>query len=329
VLPRLARRTVVRACALLALSAAPLAAAAGPAAAAPLPGTALLATLDPVPASVDVIALVGTNRRLYTGLVGQGSLVDLGGELHGTPLLVAGEQASYVVGLGKGDVPYVRSFQRAWRRLAPAGITCQGPSAAVSGATLTVSCRGSNGHLWSGSTQLAGDALPYVATWTDRGGSVPYGTVAGVDAAGVVSYEVVGTDHASYRKTGSKSFTRVAGAPLCFGPLSQDDISGGGRACAAQDGALQVSSNDPADADGIATVRGRVVGRPGVARDVDGSSRYYVVGTDARLYVADQPAGGTLRAFRSVPSRASLFGLSAASLGASSDTAQALGQLAG
>jgi len=45
------------------------------------------------------------------------------------------------------------------------------------------------------------------------------------------------------------------------------------------------------------TVRGVVVGRPGAALDADGTRRYYVVGTDRKVYVATQAADGVLSGF--------------------------------
>ena len=320
-LPRPVRRSLARACAVLALAAVPLTGAVEPAGAAPL------ATLDTAPAApVDVVALVGTDRRLYVGLAGAKSYRDLGGSSYDAPLLIAGEQSSWFVGIGRGDVPYVRGFTRGWARLAPAGVTCRQPSAAVDGATLTVGCRGGNGHLWTGRTTVSGDALPYISRWVDRGGRVVLGAVAGVPRDGVFRYEVVGSDHVSTRTSTDRSgFAPVTGAPLCYGPLSQDDISGSGRACAKKGGTLVVSANDPADANGLASVPMTAVGRPGVARDEDGATRYYALDAAGALWTAGQSAGGIVSAARPVPARQALYGVSAASLGAVPEAAQALG----
>ena len=321
-LSRPVRRSVARGCALLALAVAPLATAVGPADAAPL------ATLDTTPAtSIDVVALVGTDRHLYVGLAGQDDYRDLGGASYEAPLLIAGEQSSWFLRIGRNSVPYVRSFERGWARLAPDGVTCTKPSAAVDGDTLTVGCRGANGHLWTGRTTVVGDALPYLDRWVDRGGQVVHGGVAGVPRDGVFRYEVVGGDHVSYRKTtGQPGFAAVTGAPPCYGPLTQDDISGGGRACAKRDGTLVVSANDPADANGLASVALTAAGRPGLARDEDGTTRYYALDGAGALWTAGQSATGVVSRPRTVAAPTAMYGVSAASLGASPEAAQALGQ---
>ena len=288
---------------------------AGAAVVASAPSPAGAATATPPP--LDLLAVVGTNSHLYVRFSTDPGWSDLGGRLTDTPALAAGEDDAYLLGTGGDGAPYVRGFgaDQGWRRLGPDGARCAGLSTAVNGATLSVACRGPNGKLYTGTTTLVPGEVPHVSRFTSRGGDLLYGSLTTVLPDGSFGYLVVGTNHAVYATTSTTTgFERVTGAPRCYGSLSADDVSGAGPACRAQDGSVTVTANDPADADGLVTLPGKTVGRPGVAVDEDGTSRYYVVGEDTRLSTGGEPADGTITPPQLGPSGKALYGVVAASL---------------
>ena len=291
------------------------------------PGAVLPDSVGPRPTTPpDLLAVTGEDHGLYVQIGGDGNWMDLGGSLRSAPVMAFGWGDLYFVAAGRDSVPYIRSFEQGWRRLGPAGVACADPAVTTDEDTLSVACRGADGHLLIGKAAIPERGLPHVTRFTDRGGDLRYGGLAGIEQDGSAYYEGVGRDHVVYATSDKGGLTPASETLRCYGSVSQDALGEGGAACRAQDATLQVSANDAADADGFTTLRGSTVGRPGVAVDDDGTSRYYVLGTGGRIYRAGQAAGGALTGFTRIGGRG-LYGLTAASLAPSMAASAAQGAL--
>src|SRR5512135_2535531 len=84
----------------------------------------------------------------------------ISGRVIGPPAVVsAGGHIRYVVASTDGNV-WMRTDLTRWAPLGPAGTSCRQPAAAVSGGTLWVGCRGSDGTLVVGTAPISTGALP-------------------------------------------------------------------------------------------------------------------------------------------------------------------------
>jgi len=255
----------------------------------------------------DLLAVTGRDAQLHSTTDVRRPLLPQGGRLVGGPALAVAGSEVYTVGVGADRALYVRSRTRGWRRLGPAGTRCTGPSVAISGRTMAVACRGADGHLRVGKAVLPAAGLPAIARFKDRGGALLHGPVAS-QRDGVFTYEVVGTDHAVWSTGDSGGWRELAGGLRCYGPPGTDSLDGNGLACRSRSGSLQLvlaRGNEPVD------VGGQVVGRPGLAVDVDGTTRSYVLGTDGRTHVAWTSPARTSSAWRTVPGGEGRYGVSA------------------
>ena len=194
-------------------------------------------------------------------------------------MVVRSGSDTWFLGAGTDGSVWIRTERLGFRRLTPRGTVCQAVSGAVAGRVLRIACRsGSGRRLLTGKAQLSPGALPDPITrLSDRGGQLLAGTGPAVSvSAGAAQYTFVGADHAVYRWTDAAGTTRFGGAPTCYGsPV----VDAGGRVLACADSAarLQVLR---AGSTGYLTLPGVVRGRPGVAVDRSGATRYYVVGKD-------------------------------------------------
>ena len=313
---RTARRTA-RAAALLAVLSAAITAGATSASAAPsftrqTPQTAAAVTAAAAVAPVDVLALVGTNTKLYVKTTDQVGYDNLGGSLIDAPGLAVGDQP-YFVGIGANNNVYVRTYDQGWAPLGPKGTNCSGASVAIAGNTMAVACRGSNGRLYVG--KAVADAttsgrLPRITSFQNRGGQLLFGATVGVNKDAFY-YDVIGTNHLVYEATDTSGLRLVTGSPRCSSSLAIDVVTGGGVACRSEDGALLVLSNAT---DQFIKIPGAIVGRPAVSVDDDGTSRYYALGTNRKIYTASQSPTGVVTGFRNAPAGSGLFGLVSGSL---------------
>ena len=262
----------------------------------------------------DFVAVTGTNRRLYHADVPGDGFTDGGGRLLGAPAMARYGKEVYFVAVGTDRNVYVRTSNITWRVLGPTGTDCSGVSIDIRRSTgaMAVACRGANGKLYVGRTTVTpGQLPPRIQSFRSLGGAVLFGTLTGVTSSDFY-FDVVGTDHLVYRWTSGTGFRRLSTSLRCYGPLGSDSFSNAGLACRARDGALTVVPDD-SNYSAFATIVGKVVGRPGVAVDEDGTARYYVLGTDDKIYVAGSSRDGTIRGFRRGPAGSGLYGLAAAS----------------
>lgn len=311
---RTARRTA-RAAALLAVLSAAITAGATSASAAPsflrqTPQTAAAVTAAVTP--VDVLAVVGTNTQLYVKTTDQVGYDNLGGALIDAPGLAVGDQP-YFVGIGTNNNVYVRTYDQGWAPLGPKGTNCSGASVAIVGNAMAVACRGSNGRLYVG--KAVADAttsgrLPRITSFQNRGGQLLFGATVGVNKDAFY-YDVIGTNRLVYEATDTSGLRPVAGSPTCNSSLAIDAVTGGGVACRAEDGALLVLSNATGQ---FVKIPGAIVGRPAVSVDDNGTSRYYALGTNRKIYTASQSPTGVITGFRNAPAGSGLFGLVSGSL---------------
>ena len=264
-----------------------------------------------VATGVDRLAATAPDGGMYsTPSMGTG-FVFHGGRLREEPAMAASAQAVYYVGVGLTGALYVRTDSLGWRALSPAGMRCSGPSAAVVGSTLAVACRGENGRLQVGKAALVPGRLPVISRFVDRGGALAYGTSTGV-RAGAFTYTVVGTDHALYETGDAGGFRRLPGPLRCFGTPARDSFTSLGLACRASSGALQVLRDRTTGT--YDTIPGQLVGRPGLAVEPGGSARYYVLGTNGKIYVATDTPTARATGFRATGNSLWLYGVSAGHL---------------
>lgn len=240
----------------------------------------------------DQVAVRGTNLQLYVRST-DSAYTSLGGSLKDAPAVVSTDAGTWFVALGQDDHVYVRTATLGWKRMSPAGTQCIAPSAAASGSTLAVACKGTNGRLYSGKATLTAGQLPTLGRWTDLGGSLKFGPAVSADS-GTFRYFAVGMNGRLYQRTDASGFG-LAG-PACSGAPAAD-ASGQLTACADASGRLQVVRGGLV----VAVLSGpaAVLGRPAVAVDSDGTARFYTVLADGsrNVYQATRHADGTRTGF--------------------------------
>ena len=324
-------RAVRRAGTVLAVLATTATAWAGPAAGAvgrPTPPPADAPVRAQAAASLDLVAVAGTDRRLYVKISDEAGWTDLGGKLVSAPVFTITDDDEYFVAVSTDGNLWVRGFEAEedWRPLGPVGTKCLDVSIAASDDTLAVACTGTNSRLYVGKAPLVAGQLPRVASWAYKGGRILHGGVTGYapdpdprveGEPGEFYYQVVGTDHRVYERTDADGWSVPDPNPAlrCYGPLSHDLLSEAGAACRASDGGLLVLTDVSASgATTYAKIRGTMVGRPGVTFDDDLTSRYYVLGTNGRVYRATVSSTGVVGGFTRYTG-SGLHGLAAAGLG--------------
>ena len=261
-----------------------------------------------VATGADGLAATAPDGALYsTPSMGTGFAFQ-GGRLKEAPAMAASAQTVYYVGVGLTGALHVRTDRLGWRALGPAGMRCSGISAAVAGSTLAVACRGEDDRLRVGKAALVPGRLPVISRFADRGGALTYGTSTGV-RAGAFTYTVVGTDHALYETGDTGRFRRLPGSLRCSGTPARDSFTSLGLACRASSGALQVLRDRTTGA--YDTLPGQLVGRPGLAVEPSGSARYYVLGTNGKIYVATDTPGSRATGFRATGNSLWRYGVSA------------------
>ena len=285
-------------------------------------GLALLGATGPAAAAtVDhVVAVTGTDHQLWTRSSGSPTWIPRGGYLVDAPVLLGPD---HVMGLGRDGNVWVRSTSHDWRPLGRAGTKCAGPSADVfydgTQEVLVVSCRGSDGAVWTARSVLPSDGgLPaQLGPWSSLQGQAVSGVTVSIDYRGeqftpVPVHLVVGSDNRVWWRDATSPWQRYSDV-ACGGSLG---VAFSADLAACRDGATGALRHfdffaDPA-VDGR-SLGGNVLGRPAVAfDDCQSSQRFYALGTVNRVYVAQVRADGTTVPF-SLFGGAGLYGLSATS----------------
>ena len=257
----------------------------------------------------DLVALTGLDEQLWVK-AGTEGWQPMGGRLVDTPALVPLPDGDVLlIGVGGDRNLWARTLDSGWRRFAPVGTSCTGPSGVVTDAGVVVGCRGSDGQLWVGTSPLHDLG---VRSWRPLGGQTAHGVNlfdVGQEAP-QVGYLVVGGDGRPWYRTDASA----------WGPASEHRCGGAATTAYWGDATACRNSSDESlktfhGASGVngTVIGGRMVGRPGVAVDPDGVARYYVLGGDRSVWVASQRADGSPVGFAPFGG-AGLYGVAALSL---------------
>ena len=250
----------------------------------------------PVPPAPQPRAIVGirsaANNALYVRRQDASGFRSLSGIIAGPPTIVsAGGIAYYFAQGGNGDL-YGRTDTADWARVGPPGTTCNSPSAAVSGTTLTLDCRNSSNMLTTGTATLTG-TVPTISSF-----SVVGGPIQGGPGLGLVSGKVTTATLGPTRSDGSNVLVATAGGgvtqvPLfCSGPPS---IAGWGPtsawiACVSRGALAFMHQHAPGQWTGRTTLGSGWVGAVGVAARPDGYASMYLQGSDSLIRLFDSRA---------------------------------------
>lgn len=248
-------------------------------------GAALLAGLSAAPATaqptdLDVVAVAGSDEKLWVYDSHDRAWSDLGGVLTGTPAIATGNHDLYFFAVGTDNNVWVRTYERDWARYGLAGTNCVGVSAVVSGPMLAVSCRGSDGAAWVTQSREPRSGLPRAGTWRSLGGVVQYGVSVG-DASTTASaaqflYAAVGSDNSIWADEGA-GWGQIGGQ--CTGAASLSEFAEA-LGCRGADGALWVLE------DRWRSFGGQIVDKPGVTVHENGVVRAYVTGTGGSIWTS-------------------------------------------
>ena len=252
------------------------------------------------------LGVVGTNGAAYTRTDAPGSTYrNLGGLFVGSPTVArTADGRDLFIGQSPNGGLYVRTATTAWGWLAWPNAVCSDPDAEVFGDELVVACRGANGRAYVGRAPITAGKLPFVRTWTNRGGLITGGPGLAIDTTtGRADLVVRGGTH-GYGNVWSSSGSEPAGtwrkrALTCTGTPALASVPGAPElqwvACPSWGQQLMVSHSlveGDAVADEPQLCGGRVVGRPGLTPSWDGfAMRAHVTGTNAAVYTNDVTFG--------------------------------------
>ncbi|HVM27767.1 MAG TPA: hypothetical protein VM433_08845 [Mycobacteriales bacterium] len=245
---------------------------------------------------VDLVSVTGTDGQLWVRRSDRSSWTPLGGRLVDAPVAVRTRGRLVFVGLGEDRNVWVRTLDDGWQRFGPPGTWCDGPSAVASTYLLSVACRGQDGGLWYAHVDTALPGLPRVRGWSSLGGVALHGPAV-VDATETGAHprfrwSVVGRD--------GRPWSRGEGPDQPWVPTDGQRCGG---VLAASETGTQLACRDAAStglrvfgSGGSAVVPARFTGRAGVAADPL-SSRFYVLGADGGVWVAERGRDGAVRGF--------------------------------
>jgi hypothetical protein len=239
----------------------------------------------------DLLAVTGTDGQAWTARTGGSGWTPRGGRLLGVPALASGLVDTYVIGLGTDHNVWIRGTARDWQPLGPPGTWCDGPSAVAEAGVLAVACRGADGALWVGKTPLPKQdtGLPRLTRWEGKGGALRGGVaVSGNGGEDPVEflYSVVGTDGHPWVLADGYAWHR-SNDLICGGDVGASAVA---EFSACRDPKTQelwvwsIRGVTPSAYSG----EGRVLGRPGVSVDPDLVTRFFVLGTDGHVWMAQQ-----------------------------------------
>jgi len=260
-----------------------------------LAGPAQVASAQTADPQTDLVAVTGTDKRLWYTWSYRQDWRPLGGVLVDAPSIAVGTDV-YFVGLGQDNNVWIRSFSRGWQRLGPVGTHCANPVAEVSVDSLGVACLGRDGAIWFSQVTLRSDGtLPVLTGWRSLGGRLLSGPslvdVTLDDNVPLFWVSAVGGDNRIWETLSRdpKWSTAYSASHRCGGPVTADYY--GGHACRdlSTEG-LRIASFGEG---GTSVVPGRVKGRIGITSDAHGTARYYALGHDGTLWTAYYDDGGS------------------------------------
>ncbi len=252
------------------------------------------------------LGVVGTNGAAYLRTDSPGSAYrNLGGLLVGSPTVVrTADGRDLFIGQSTNGGLYVRSATTAWGWLAWPDADCGDPDAEVFRDELVVACRGSNGRAYVGRAPITADRLPFIRTWTNRGGLITGGPGLAIDTTtGRADLVARGGSHGYgnvWSSSGSGSGAWVKRSLTCTAPPALASVPGAPESqwvsCASFEQQLLVSQTsvdeNGALVDHEELCGGRVVGRPGLTPSWDGfAMKVHVTGTNAGIYTNDATFG--------------------------------------
>jgi hypothetical protein len=241
-----------------------------------------------------LLAVIGSDNGLWVDQDGQG-YNGLGGQLVAAATVVSVPVTSappvpLYIGVGTDHNVYVRSNTASWQALSSSAVNCvDNVGAAVSGGTLTVSCRGGDNALWYAQGPVSSLGLPTVSGWQSLGGVLSVGPAMAV-VGGNVTFIVTGSDGTLWSRTVATGY--VALNASCKGRAAvatQGSVSY--LACHGLDDALWYSVNSGSGWGSFRSAGGVLVDAPAVAA-TSTQVTIYVEGSDTAIYHTVIPLGG-------------------------------------
>lgn len=293
---------------------------------APLALAAVAASVAAVPAAaqtpptiadedrLDLLAVTGLDDALWVRWTDETRWTSLGGVLTDAAVVVAGADELLFLGVGADRNVWVRTETQSWKPLGPRGTDCSAPSAVVVDVDLVVACRGADGALWVGEAAIDRAGLPAITGWSSRGGVLKHGPAVfhylPDEGPGIAVHVVVGGDDQLWERTDDDGWARASEKTCGAAP----GVAEFGYALGCKDltsARLRVFYDGPSSG---GRVPSSIKGRPGVAVDEDGVTRFYALGADDRVWVTGQSEpGSALEPFRAVGG-AGRHGVSAVSM---------------
>lgn len=251
------------------------------------------AAKEPIPQSV----VIGTNGALYARAHRATSYRNLGGVLVGAPVVMqTSDGENLYLGQSPNNGLYVRTDTLGWQRLNLPKDVCLDPDAVLDGGDLVIGCRGGNGKLYLARVAYVPGTLPFVSSWTGRGGLISGGPGVAVDPlTGDATFVVTGGSYgagnvyATDESMPAGSFRRVpmtcAASPALeiATDLYDESLVDTFIACAGTGQALMVYQGVGEDYR-VDSFGGRITGRPGLQASWFGEARATVVGVNNGIY---------------------------------------------
>lgn len=248
---------------------------------------------------MDVVTVIGTDGQLWFSQSRDRRWYPLGGRLVDTPAVVHSGGHTYFVGLGGDRNVWVRTLDRPWAALGPAGTSCTAPAAAVSRGILAVACTGSDAGLWAGKVALpAAGALPRLGGWQGLGGILRAGPslydASGSSTSAQFGYGVLGADGRPWVRTDGTGWA-MRSPHACGGTVAASQRA---EVLSCRDSTSEsLKTFHAASGRDGQLVAGRITGRPAIAADTGGAARHYALGVDGTVWTARQQPDGSLSGF--------------------------------
>lgn len=261
--------------------------------------TATPASTASATSGVDTVAVTGTDGGLWIRATDQNGWRNLGGQLTDVPAILKAPGVDYFFGVGTDGNVWVRTLAARWAPYGPGGTRCDGVSAALSGSTIAVACRGTDGALWVDKAALpSGGALPTGGGFTSLGGALEHEPSVVLDhmdapqGPPLFVYFGVGLDDDVYSRSDDGGWTALGGpvgGPVGYGATQKESYAYQVK------GAWQLFTwTTPAPFDQRAQVLPAVMlGKPAVTDAAGGSvAHFYVIGSDGAVWTASRDGSG-------------------------------------
>ncbi len=236
----------------------------------------------------------GTDSGLWVHQAGAAGFRPLAGSLNGPPAIVSVGAVTYYIVSGSDHRVYLRTDDMSWGVLSGASIYCDYVSAAVNGSTLIVACKGSDGHLYQGTTAiLAGQRPALIPYFSSLGGMVTNGTAVAV-VNGQPTYFVNGATATNgrnvYARTDSTDFT-LMDYSCNGGPALASRGSVAYFACAGLGDAVYWAQNTGSGWGAGYSLGGAGRGTAALAMAPDNTATVFVEGSDNGVHFNTIPSG--------------------------------------